>query len=101
MMAQLPTVKNIPVPPVIGKGGREPKYPFRTMAIGECIELFTDKELASARNAAYREKQKNPEFNYGAVEYGPDADEWERDESGAVKREGRRVYGRLWRVDPE
>lgn len=101
MMAQLPTVKNVPIPPVIGRGGREPKYPFRNMAIGECIELFTAKELASARNAAYREKQKNPEFNYGAVEYGKDADEWERDETGDIKPKARRVYGRLWRVDPE
>jgi hypothetical protein len=101
MMSQLPTVKNIPVPPVIGRGGREPKYPFRTMAIGDCIELFTEKELAAARNAAYREKQKNPDWNYGAVEYGPNSEEWERDDRGNVRPQGRRVYGRLWRVAPD
>ena len=63
--------------------------------------LLGHRVCASARNAAYREKQKNPEFNYGAVEYGEDADEWERTESGQMRRNGRRVYGRLWRVDPE
>jgi len=101
MMAKLPTVRNVPIPGVIGGGGREPKYPFRTMAIGDCIELFSAKELASARNAAYREKQKNPQFNYGACQYGEDADEWERGENGGLKKNGRKVYGRLWRVEPE
>lgn len=102
MSQQLQTVRGLSVPAVIGRrGGRAPKYPFRTMAIGDCIELFSAKELAAARNAAYREKQKNPGFNYGAVEYGEGADEWEHDNTGKRLRNGRRVYGRLWRMDPE
>ena len=68
-MKQITTVSNIPIPATVGRGGRELKYPFRTMGIGDCIELFSKKELASARNAAYREKQRNTDFNYGAVEY--------------------------------
>lgn len=91
-------IDNIPVPDTVGRGGREPKYPFRTMAIGQSFDLFDEKALASARNAAYREKQRNPDFNYGAVEYGEHGGEVERDEAGDIKEFGRPVYGRLWRV---
>jgi hypothetical protein len=91
-------IDNIPVPESVGRGGREPKYPFRRMQIGQCFDLFTAKELASARNAAYREKQRNPDFNYGAVEYGDDSMEVERDDAGDAIPGGRIVYGRLWRV---
>ena len=96
-MDQLKVINNVPVPDKVGRGGREPKYPFRTMTVGQCIDLFSEKELAAARNAAYREKQRNPEFNYGAVDYSARI-EHERDESGDVIEGGRRVYGRLWRV---
>lgn len=92
-------VNNVPVPDKVGRGGREPKYPFRDMQIGQCIEFFSERELAAARNAAYREKQRNPEFNYGAVVC--KQEEYERDETGDIKPDARRVYGRLWRLDPE
>lgn len=91
-------IDNVPIPDAVGRGGREPKYPFRTMQIGQCFDLFTEKALASARNAAYREKQRNPDFNYGAVEYGQYSIEFERDEAGDIIDGGRRVWGRLWRV---
>ena len=100
-MDQFRIINNIPVPDILGRGGREPRYPFRKMRVGQCIDLFTEKELAAARNAAYREKQRNPNFNYGAVEYGPNSVEYERDEEGDVMPNGRIVYGRLWRVPLE
>lgn len=92
-------ISNVPVPDTIGRGGREPKYPFRKMHIGQAFDLFDEKALASARNAAYREKVRNEDFNYGAVEYGPNSTECERDEAGDVIEGGRSVYGRLWRVE--
>ena len=94
-------IDNIPVPYTVGKGGRSPSYPFRTMKVGQCFELFTKKEMNAARNAAYREKVRNPSFNYGAVEYGEASQEYERDEEGDVLANPRRVWGRLWRVPAE
>lgn len=94
-------IDNVPVPDTIGRGGREPKYPFRKMRIGQAFDLFDEKALASARNAAYREKQRNTDFNYGAVEYGLTANERERDTAGDIIEGGRVVYGRMWRVPVE
>jgi hypothetical protein len=69
------------------------------MAIGQAFDLYDEKALAAARNAAYREKVRFPDdFNYGAVEYGPNSTEPERDEAGDIIQNGRLVYGRLWRV---
>lgn len=97
-MDQFRIVNNVPLPKTIGRGGREMKYPFREMEVGQCFDLFDEKAMAAARNAAYREKQRTPEFNYGAVVYGPDSEELERDEQGNIIANGRYVYGRLWRV---
>ncbi len=94
-------IDNLPVPDTIGRGGREPKYPFRTMRIGQAFDLFGEKALASARNAAYREKQRNDDFNYGAVEFGPGSSERERDAAGDIVEGGRTVFGRMWRVPVE
>jgi len=94
-------IDNVPVPDTIGRGGREPKYPFRKMDIGQAFDLFGEKALASARNAAYREKQVNSDFNYGAVEYGRESRELERDSAGDIIEGGRLVYGRMWRVPVE
>lgn len=101
-MAKIKTIKGVPIPPQVGRGGvRARKYPFDTMSVGDCIELFSKQELANARNAAYREKQRNSLFNYGAVEYPDNVTEWERDEDGDEIPGGRQVIGRLWRVEPE
>ncbi len=92
-------VKSVPIPNYAGGQGRAYKYPFRDMAVGACIELFDEKSLAAARNAAWREKRRNPEFNYTAIALPENSNEVESDERGKPIEGGRRVYGRLWRTE--
>ena len=82
--------------------GRTLKYPFAKMEVGSCIELFDEKSLAAARNAAWREKKRNPSFNYTAIAYGSDSNEVPHSPDGKpLPGDERRVYGRLWRVAAE
>ena len=83
-------VPNVPIPE--GNAARSYKYPFREMAVGDCIELFDERQMAAARNAAWREKKRTSDFNYTAVVYGHSSNE---------SRDGRNVYGRLWRIAAE
>ena len=94
-------VSGVEIPDDQGRG-RALKYPFQTMEVGSCIELFDAKELAAARNAAWREKKRNPSFNYTAISYGPDSKERPHTSTGhRLEHDERRVYGRLWRIEPE
>jgi hypothetical protein len=93
-------VSDVPIPDDKGRGHKL-KYPFQRMAVGTCIELFDEKSLAAARNAAWREKKRNPEFNYTAIAYGPDSGEIARDADGNIQVPAIPVYGRLWRIAAE
>lgn len=79
-MTQFKIERGIPVPSSIGRGGRESKYPFEKMRVGDSFALDNEKQLQSARNAAYLYKKSTPDFNYGAVQ---------NDDGG----------GRLWRLE--
>lgn len=80
-MSQFNIERDVPIPTSIGRGARESKYPFAQMEVGDSFAVLDEKQLQSARNAAYQYKTKNPDFNYGAM---------------ATRPSG----GRLWRIDP-
>lgn len=94
-------VSGLSIPDDKGRG-RTLKYPFAKMEVGSCIELFDEKSLAAARNAAWREKKRNPSFNYTAIAYGPGSQEPPHTANGyRMENDTRRVFGRLWRIEPE
>ena len=73
--------KDVPMADVLGRG-KESKYPFSDMEVGDSIALSDEKQLKSARNAAHRFKQSQTQhlqWDYGATKY--------KDGSG-----------RLWRI---
>ena len=69
---------DVPVPKNIGRN-RGSRFPFTNMRVGDSIALDNEKELVSARNAAYNHRKKNQDWNYATIKY-PDGS------------------GRLWRT---
>ncbi len=68
---------NIEPSPLIGRG-KNPRWPFDEMEIGDSVAVTSAKDLKAIRNAAYLYRLKHEGFDYGSVKEG----------------EG----GRLWRI---
>ena len=75
--------KDVPFAGTLGRG-KVPKYPFADMEVGDSIALVDERQLKSARNAAFLFKQSRENFGPGHWDY------------GATKyKDG---SGRLWRT---